>query len=629
MITISSDEVRGDIERHWRTEFAEALVEKQQKLASLTEAAQAGRDRVAAEQVRKAELEELIQKQYGISAGCKNRAKTHAQRSEMNRRHIADLERELTEAQRQEQLFIDEEVYCRRRFQDLEDSRPVDTSNYQGRLAEYQERLERLDNEIEQLEREHKEALRALEDDETLAQRVEYLAITLEDLQRKRRLEDIPHENLEFLQQLRDYESRLESAREKHRSAEKDRREAAQTVERHRDDLSFYQDQAERLAAEPEEDARKAEAAERTLRELEDQLQGLRLEMTPNELELLRREAAAERELADLNSEVERRADETFQRFLQGPVGGSPAIEDLAVLTARRREADDLWREEIELARTQIAHNKVPDLQRISADREAAHRAAAAKEKELRAKFGGVKLTNDERNALEAMPAKDFNALRSGQAVTYDDPSDWQMGIGCVLGLALAAAISAGASSLLESWTGEPSNGGAILIFILLAVPSLVVASGLVFALVPKKQVKPVSRDDGRFDAVDTGKKYAAAVSALNHRNERELFEELQAEAAELDKRWAEKSGEAGGHLDRILPAEVRRSPLNESRALDEAAEDFRASLTAAALGQRPWPNLDVAQLKAQRRAGSPTYVAVWDRWAGRMREKGLAAFVD
>lgn len=629
MIKISSDVIRRDLESYWRADYANALDEKQRLLSLLNDAAQPGRDRVAAEAAAKSELEALMQRQYGIRAGCRNRAKTYAQRCEENRRRVVEAERELAEAQRQEQRLIDEEVYSRRRVQELEDSPPVDTSNYQGRLEEYRGQLERLDNEIELVERDYKKAQRALEGDETSTQRVEYLARTLEDLQRQRRIKEEPPKNYEYLEQKRDYDTRLESAKEHLRAAEEDRQTATQYVSRLREDLTVYEDAADQLASEPQEDAEKAQAATERLRELEDELQSLQLEMTPDELELVRREAAAERDLTELNAEVERRVEDSFQRFLQGPVGGSGDVEELTVLTARRDEANSLWRAEMEHTRELIEHEEVPDLRQVTAKREVAWRAVTEKENELRSTYGNVELTGDEQRALSELPSEHWTKLRSGQAIKYEDVSDWQMGIGCVLSLPLAAAIAAGISSLLESWTSEPSNGAGIVIFILAVLPSFLLADSVIIAVTPRRQLQPVSRADGRIDVVDTGKKYAEAAAAINHRNETEVLHELKAAAKKLDALWSEKSGAATEHFDRVLPAEVRRSPLSESRELDDAIEDLRGSLLAAALGHEPWPVLNLTPLKAQRHGASPAYDAAWNRWVGRLQEKGLAAFVE
>lgn len=624
MIKISSDVIRRDLESYWRADYANALDEKQRLLSLLNDAAQPGRDRVAAEAAAKSELEALMQRQYGIRAGCRNRAKTYAQRCEENRRRIVEVERELAEAQRQEQRLIDEEVYSRRRVQELEDSPPVDTSNYQGRLEEYRGQLERLDNEIELVERDYKKAQRALEGDETSTQRVEYLARTLEDLQRQRRIKEEPPKNYEYLEQKRDYDTRLESAKEHLRAAEEDRQTATQYVSRLREDLTVYEDAADRLASEPQEDAEKAQAATERLRELEDELQSLQLEMTPDELELVRREAAAERDLTELNVEVERRVEDSFQRFLQGPVGRSGDVEELAVLTARRDEANSLWRAEMEHTRELIEHEEVPDLRQLTAKREAAWRAVTEKENELRSTYGNVELTGDEHRALDLLPAEHWKKLSSGEAIEYEELSDWRMGIGCVLGPALAAAVAAGISSALDAGTGE-----RFFLFLLAVLPSYALMTIAMVALAPKKQLRPVPRADGRIDVVDTGKKYTEAVVAINHRNETEVLRERKAAAKKLDALWSEKSEAATEHFDRVLPAEVRPSPLSESRALDDAVEDLRGSLLAATLGHEPWPVLDLTPLKAQRHSDSPAYDAAWNRWVGQLREKGLAAFVE
>lgn len=628
-MTISPDVIHRDLELYWRADYANALDEKQRVLSSLNAAAQPGRDRIAAEEESKRELEALMQRQLGIRAGCKNRAKTYAQRCDENRRRIVEAERELAEAQRQEQRLIDEEVYSRRRVQELEDSPPVDTSNYQGRLEEYRGQLERLDNEIELVERDYKKAQRALQDDETVAQRVEYLERTLEDLQRQRRIKEEPPRNYEYLEHKRDYDTRLEAAKEHLRAAEADRRTATQNVSRLRDDLSVFEDAADRLASEPTEDAEKARAATERLRELEEELQSLQLDLTPDERELIRREAAAEHDLAKLNAEIERRVEDSFQRFLQGPVGGSGDAEKLAVLTARRDEANSLWRAEMEHTRELIERDKVPDLRQLTAKREAAWRAVKEKKDELRAEYGNVKLTSDEHRALDQLPAEHWKKLSSGEAIEYEELSDWRMGIGCVLGLALAVAIAAGVSSLLETWTGEPSDGGGILIFFLAVLPSYGVATVLIVALTPKKQLRPVPRADGRIDAVDTGEKYAAAAAAINHKNETEVLQELKAAARKIDTSWSEKSDAATEHFDRMLPADARRSPLSRSRELDDAVKDLRESLLGATLGHEPWPELNLTPLKAQRHSDAPAYDAAWNRWVGRLREKGLAAFVE
>lgn len=624
MMTISPDVIHRDLELYWRADYANALDEKQRVLSSLNAAAQPGRDRVAAEEESKRELEALMQRQLGIRAGCKNRAKTYAQRCEENRRRIVEAERELAEAQRQEQRLIDEEVYSRRRVQELEDSPPVDTSNYQGRLEEYRRQLERLDNEIELVERDYKKAQRALQDDETAAQRVEYLERTLEDLQRQRRIKEEPPQNYEYLEHKRDYDTRLEAAKEHLRAAEADRRTATQNVSRLRDDLSVFEDAADRLASEPTEDAEKARAATERLRELEEELQSLQLDMTPDERELIRREAAAEHDFAKLNAEIERRVEDSFQRFLQGPVGGSGDAEKLAVLTARRDEANSLWRAEMEYTRELIERDKVPDLRQLTAKREAAWRAVKEKKDELRAEYGNVKLTSDEHRALDQLPAEHWKKLSSGEAIEYEELSDWRMGIGCVLGPALAAAVAAGISSALDAGTGE-----RVFLFLLAALPSYALTTIAIVALAPKKQLRSVPRADGRIDLVDTGEKYAAAAAAINHKNETEVLQELKAAARKIDTSWSEKSNAATEHFDRMLPADARRSPLSRSRELDDAVEDLRASLLGATLGHEPWPELNLTPLKAQRHSDAPAYDAAWNRWAKRLREEGLAAFVE
>lgn len=631
MIRINVETLREQIRDYWFDEFAGEIRSAQDHLDERRAAADAVRKRLAGEEGRKSELDRLIQEQRNIIGGCQFRRKMHPGRLEEAYRRVEQAEREVAEAEQRSQKAEEEESYLRRRRDEIEDLRPVDTTDYEGRVEAYKRRRKLFDEEIADLEQQYNAARKAATDDESQLSVVQHLGLKLEDLRRDQRILEVPEESPGFRLQLRQYEERLGEVKSNHATALVALHDASKELNGSRSSLVYYRSELEKLKSQPERDTQAEADARVALSEYEKELATLRLAPSMEERAKLQAEAQAE---ADLGA-VSARRDAAIQDSAQELEHKTRKVQlaKLATLTSMRAEAADLWSRAVEAERDFIADDLVPDLAPAKQRMEDAKKRLQARDQEIIENYGSLQLSSEERDALEtAFTPGERATLQSGGELTYIERPGC---LGHFLPVYFGGLAGLGAAAgLLRLWspTGEVPDGAkglAILLVVVLGIAGVWLVTTVWGRLFWRQKVSLQPDEYGVPKLKDSGYKYGLYNRALDHQRELRERNALLDEVNQLRDTWARHNETATNHAERLLPDSATMVPLRSGDKLDAQVAAWNDALLEAAIGTVEWPAIDFFPLQARKRHDSPAYNNAWQGWVARLRKHGLGAFVD
>lgn len=631
MITINADALREQIRDYWHGEFAGEIRGAQDYLEECRAAADTVRERLAGEEKRKSELAQVIQEQHNIIGGCQFRRKMHPGRLEEAYRRVEQAEHEVVDAAQRAQKSEEEESYLRRRRDEIEDLRPVDTTDYEGRVEAYNRRVKLFDEEIADLEQQYRAAKNAAADDESQLPVVQHLGLKLEDLRRDRRTLEVPQESQSFRLQLRQYEERLGEVKSKHATALVAMHDASEELNNSRSSLDYYRRELEKLESQPERDTKAEANARAALSEYEKELSSLRPAPSMEERARLQAEAQAEANLAAVTARRDAAIQKSFLELEHEP--RKVQLETLATLTSRRDAAADLWSRAVEAERQFIADDLVPELAPAKQRLEDAKKRLQARNQGIIENYGSLQLSREELDALEkAFTPGERATLQSGSEITYiENPGCMGHFLPVFFG-GLAGLCAA--TGLLHLWspTGDVSDGAkrlAMLLVIVLAIGGVWLATAVWGRLFWRQKVSLQPDEYGAPKVKDSGYKYGLYNKALDHQRELREREALLHEVNQLNDTWARHNKAATNHAERLLSDSATVVPLRTGDKLDAQVAAWNDTLLKAAVGTVEWPTFDFFPLQARKRYDSPAYNNAWQGWVARLRKHGLGAFVD
>lgn len=632
MITISKNDVYSRISDSVDKDFDGEVRKAENYLRARSTEADKARARLQSHRDRKTEIEAEIQTQLGIQAGCQNRRKTYQERVFENQRRQIDCDATLADAQYRARSAAEQQLYARRRADELEMSVPVDTSNHDREMEEYRRRQSVMKAEIDSLAKKHREAVREARRDEEFVSIANHLQLELDKLMRQQRLDVAPVENDAFKQQQQKHEMLLEEARSASAAASAALRDAEEAVDHARQAAAATREEAESLASEPERDkASENHAMQREL-ELREEMASLQLDWTPGEEKIVWREIDAQSGLNAVLMDRFDAAEACRRRFDEAEVSRSGQLQDLEVLTGHRKEAESLWEKARNSEVARITAEAAPNLENVEKELATARFQRDEQRNRLRERFGTLALTEEENEILTGtFSEEDRHVLESGGELTYRPElsfSDHFFNIffGGLAGLCAFAGII--------EWfqIEEPEQGWQLLLsgvsLIVLCIIGIGIVELVTEALRGERKVWIEKDDNGLPQLRDTGLKYRSYERALRHQGEYAVLEGLKKKVAGLEAEVATLSSIAEEKVNTTLPATADKSPLDTHPELDSMVEHWNSQLLAASRGHGPWPEIDPSKLKARRADSSPGYSAVWNRWRDELREEKLEAFL-
>ena len=629
MIAIGPAPLRSEIRRYWEDQFSAEIQAAQEHLSKAEGAANEVRGRLAAEEERRTQIEQLIQEQQNIQGGCQERRRHYPERLESARLAVADAERALAAAEERASKAAEDEAYRRRRVDEIEDMRPYDTSDYEGRMEAYNRQMSNFDREILDLEKTYKEAQNAAAEDASKSSIADHLWLSLEDLKRTQRTLEVPHENTAYKQQLRQFEERLREAESNRAAAFVEMHDASEDLESARTVLSHDRRRLDELEAEPELDVKRETEAREAEAELLTELEGLQLAALPHEQNALRTETVAQTRLDKIRARCEAAIQESVDRLEQET--RQSQLDQLALLTGERDTVAELWHHEVASERERIAAENVPELAGAKEQLDAKERELSRQKSGLRHRFGSTELSEKESNALaNSFTPKDWEILKSGGELAYiRDRGFLELFLPVYFGGILGFAALAGLWRLIFGESQEGFSTGFFVLMIALFVGTGVYigvkSTGWLFYR-QRVSLAPGERDLRQVN--DPGGKYWLYNQAVKHAHALSDLRATETEVDRLAETWSGLNDVAFAYAERMLPDTESAVPLLGGAELDADVADLSRTILMSAVGDGAWPHIDFELLQAHKQGATVHYNNVWDRWSANLRRRGLGVFV-